>query len=83
MQTVTQSPTARKAFYASLADTHGVAFSTNGRYFFVSDANEWTELTSTDGLTLLGRIDLAEAQHLDDLLRGGPAAIACTRTGRS
>jgi len=50
-------------------------------YLFRKDGERRATLVSyTDpNLLLFGRVDLTDAQYLEDELRGGAAAIACSR----
>jgi hypothetical protein len=84
MATVTQTLTTSNlvARYTHLRGVAGIAFRTQDRRcFFVSEAAEMTELTNADlpALDLLGAVDLADAQYMEDLAAGGYAAIACSR----
>jgi hypothetical protein len=79
--TVLNAPTYRKCFFAHL---HGVAgtlakLDDNRIYFFHQDSGDLREVTSYDGLVVLGECGLAMAATVLDEMHGGMAKIACTR----
>jgi hypothetical protein len=80
---MTETATTRKAYRAHLYDQPGLLFQhANGRILFVEDATDRVtplELLDVNFLTVLGRCDLASAQRLDDLHRGGAVGVALGR----
>jgi hypothetical protein len=63
-------------------ETYGTATLVNGSgYLFRADGQRKAVLVSYRDvhLMLFGRVDLADAQYLDDEIRGGAAQIACRR----
>ena len=83
MATVAQTQPARKAYYAHLFHQAGMLFQhVDGRLMFLDEATDRISTVEPDMvnfLTVLGRVDVANTQRLDDLAHGGAAAIACTR----
>jgi hypothetical protein len=83
MATVADPTTTRKpkAFYAHYFDEPGALTKVAGSLYFVTDAGEVTEvaLDTLNFLTVLGAMQLADAQRIADLMNGGYAAIACGR----
>src|SRR5262245_36208616 len=86
MQNVTYLSTYRKrqavTHYAYLGDVYGTAELLTGTgYLFRAEGQRHTTLVSYKDpeLTLLGLVDVADAQHEVDMLVGGYAAVACTR----
>jgi hypothetical protein len=80
-QTQTRKPQAI-THYAYLGETYGTAELLNGSgYLFRADGERKATLVSYKDpeLTLLGLVDVADAQHDIDLLVGGYAAVACSR----
>jgi hypothetical protein len=79
----TTIPTASKAYFATLYDTHGVLTqdSTGVIWFLASDTQELTMVTPEMCPFLMphGEVGLAEAAALADARRGGYAKIATTR----
>ena len=75
--------------YASLtvngADLYGTAELTGGGYLFRQDGERQATLIRSQDvnrpyrLMLFGRVDLADAQYIDDEIRGGAAAICTSR----
>jgi hypothetical protein len=83
--TMTQTTTTRKpstAFYAILDETNGALTKVNGTMYFVGEDATITEITPAhiNFLVVLGAMQMSDAQRIDDLMAGGPAAIACSRT---
>ena len=71
-----------KAFYAHMFMDAGILTRVQGTLIFVRDedcAIIEVEPGMVNFLTVLGETTLADAQHLEDLMNGGPAAIACSR----
>jgi hypothetical protein len=73
--------------YASLTvkneEIYGTAELLNGSgYLFRQDGERRATLVSYKDVNLMlyGLCQVADAQYIDDELRGGPAAIACGRT---
>jgi hypothetical protein len=84
MRTVAEIPVTRKpvtTYYAHYFDQAGAVTKSAGALYFVTDDGEVTEiaLDTLNFLTVLGQMQLADAQRIADLLDGGPAAIACSR----
>ena len=85
MQTVLETPPTRKpakAFYAHLFMDSGILTKVGGTLIFVRDEDRAiieVEPGMVNFLTVLGEMTLADAQHIEDLLAGGAAAVACTR----
>ena len=70
------------AYYAFFDGVHGQALrESTGACWFFADSGGKILLHDTDAvaLQLLGRVDLATAQHVLDNRRGGRAQIAATR----
>jgi len=82
--TVPQNATTRKAYRAHLHDQPGLLFQdASGRILFLEDATDRVtplELVDVNFLAVLGRCDLASAQRLDDLVRGGAVGVALSRS---
>jgi hypothetical protein len=84
MTSVTQ-PTIKakpRAFYAHLDDQAGLLTKVNGTLFFmVPETGDITEIEAehTPFLTVLGQVDVAMAQWMEDMVAGGYAAKACNR----
>jgi hypothetical protein len=73
--------TAKIQHYAYYNDDYGIARLVGGGYYFTPEVGESRLVSYKDvNLMLLGRIDLADTQHTDDLSAGGYAAIACSRS---
>jgi hypothetical protein len=76
---------ARIQHYASLLvgdnEVYGVATLVPGGYTFRPDDRREVRLVSYKdaALMLYGRCELADAQYIDDEIRGGAAAVACSR----
>jgi hypothetical protein len=85
MATLLELTPPRKPFvvrYATLHDEPGYAILTPAReVLFVDHDAHFTALGAGDApaLVLLGDVDLAEKQNVLDTLRGGAAAVACSR----
>jgi hypothetical protein len=62
-------------------EVYGVATLIAGGYTFRPDDSRAVRLVSYRDVNLMlyGRCDLADAQYIDDELRGGPAGVACSR----
>ena len=71
MVTVLETPTTRKAqaFYATLYGVNGVLTKPSSTVLF---------LDTTSG-AVLGAVESAMAQYLEDMAAGGRAALACGR----
>jgi len=69
------------SFLINDVEVFGVATLIAGGYTFRPDDHLGVRLVSykDPNLMLFGRVDLADAQYLDDEIRGGAAAIACGR----
>jgi hypothetical protein len=87
MATVTDLTTYRKpqavTHYAYLGDVYGTAELLNGSgYLFRAEGERKATLVSYKDpeLLLLGLVQAADAQRVADLMSGGYAAIACSRT---
>jgi hypothetical protein len=82
MQTVPETTPTRKprAYYAHLYDQSGALTKVSGVLYFVTD-DEIVEVEPAmlNFLTVLGEMTLSNAQRIEDLMQGGPAAIACSR----
>jgi hypothetical protein len=70
----------RKAFYATFYDEPGAVCKVAGALYFVTDVDviEVT-LDTLNHLVILGQMQMSDAQHIADLMDGGPAGIACSR----
>jgi hypothetical protein len=81
MATVAQTQPLGKVFYAHLFDTAGALVKVNGILTFVGDDGSVLDVepSMVNWLTVLGQMDLADAQHYADLLAGGVPWIACRR----
>jgi hypothetical protein len=80
MQTVPETRTPAKAFYAHLYDKAGALTKVNGTLYFVTDDDiVEVEPSMLNFLTVLGAMELSDAQRIEDLMHGGSAAIACRR----
>jgi hypothetical protein len=83
MATVAQTPTVRKAFYATLYDDqHGVLGKLDdGRiYFFAADGQIIDyEPEMAPWVCIFGEVGLVEAQKLADIRHGGHWKVACDR----
>lgn len=62
-------------------EVFGVATLIAGGYSFRPDDSRAVRLVSYKDVNLLlfGRCDLADAQYIDDEIRGGAAKVACSR----
>jgi hypothetical protein len=85
MQSITfQTPRSKqpsKAFYAHYYDQPGSLVKIRGILTFVGEDGLVSAIEPADVnfLTVLGQMEMADAQRLDDLMHGGAAAIACSR----
>jgi hypothetical protein len=81
MATVRETTPPRKAFYAHYFDEAGAITKVAGCLYFVSEAGEVTEVEpdTLNFLTVLGLMQMADAQRIDDLMNGGYAGVACSR----
>jgi hypothetical protein len=70
-----------KAYYAHYYDEAGAIVKQAGCLYFVSDAGEVLEVEpeTLTFLVVLGQMQLADAQHIADLMNGGPAGVTCSR----
>jgi hypothetical protein len=82
MQTVAQSPTPSKVFYAHLFDQAGALVCVNKVIYFVGEDGTIVEVepAMVNFLVVLGEMQTADAQRIEDLLAGGYAGVACSRT---
>jgi hypothetical protein len=78
---VTNTQTPRKCYYAHLDDQPGALTKLAGTLYFVSESGEVIEVEpeALNFLTVLGQMQLADAQRIEDLMNGGPSGIACSR----
>jgi hypothetical protein len=84
MQTVTEIPTSRKptAFYAQLHGLSGVITKPGDAVLFLEhESGAVVTVTQADAphLMVLGEVTSSMQQYIDDMARGGYAAIACSR----
>jgi hypothetical protein len=81
MATVAQTTPPSKVFYAHYFDEPGAVVKQAGSLYFISESDEVieVEISTLNFLTVLGQMQLADAQHIADLLNGGPAGVACSR----
>ncbi len=72
---------APKVFYAHFYETSGVLAKVNGALVFCGDDDTITEVEPSDSnfLVVLGEVAVAETQAVCDRVRGGYAAVACSR----
>ena len=81
MATVPETRPAAKAFYAHLDNEAGALTKVGGTLYFVTDDDIMeVEPSMINFLTVLGAMELADAQRIEDVMHGGYAAIACSRT---
>jgi hypothetical protein len=84
-QTITfQAPSSKqpsKAFYAHYYDQPGCLVKIRGILTFVGEDGLVSAIEPADVnfLTVLGQMEMADAQRIDDLMNGGSASIACSR----
>jgi hypothetical protein len=81
MATVVNAPTYRKCFFAQLHGLSGTLAKLDDDriYFFHQETGDLREVTSYDGLVVLGECGLAMAATILDDMHGGAAKIACSR----
>ena len=84
MQSVTDSIPSRKpaAFYAQLHGLSGVITKPGDAVLFLEhESGAVVTITQADAphLVVLGEVETAMAQSLDDMASGGYAAVACSR----
>ena len=81
MATLVNPPTYRKCFFAQLHGISGTLAKLVDEkiYFFHQESGDLREVTSYDGLVVLGEIGLGMAQMVLDEMHGGAAKIACSR----
>ena len=81
MAIIANSPTYRKVFFAQLSGISGTLAQLDDQrvFFFHPDSGDIREVTSWDGLVVLGECGVANAQYILDEMRGGLAKIACDR----
>ena len=84
MQNVLETTTTSKpsrAYFAHYFDEPGALTKVAGTLYFVTDAGEVTEvaLDTLNFLTVLGAMQMADAQRIEDLMNGGYAGVACSR----
>jgi hypothetical protein len=80
MATVLETPTPRKAYFAHYYDEAGAVTKVAGSLYFVTETEVTeVEMDTLTFLVVLGQMQMADAQRIEDLLNGGPAAIACGR----
>ena len=73
---------APKAFYAHLDDQAGALVRVNGILYFVAEDSTIVEVepAMVNFLCVLGEMTLADSQRIADLMAGGYAGVACSRT---
>jgi len=81
MATVVNPPTYRKCFFVQLHGLSGTLAQLDDDriYFFHQESGDLREVTSYDGLVVLGEVGLSMAQVVLDEMHGGCARIACSR----
>ena len=81
MATVANPPTYRKCFFAQLHGLSGTLAKLDDDriYFFHQESGDLREVTSYDGLVILGECGLAMAATILDEMHGGAARICTTR----
>ena len=81
MATVPETPTPSKAFYAHVFDQAGAICRINKIIYFVADDGGVVEVEPSmmNFCTVLGEMQRADAQRLADLMKHGPAGVACSR----
>jgi|GraSoiStandDraft_45_1057281.scaffolds.fasta_scaffold227751_3 hypothetical protein len=84
MATVTDPATTRKpkAYFAHYLGLSGAIVKPADHVLFIdAESGAAVRLTEADyaNLTVLGEVGNSALQHLEDRLRGGSVAIACTR----
>ena len=86
MATLPETTKPRKpaqAFYCTFHGLSGVLVMPNDVVWFLEpESGATTVITSprdTPHLVVLGAVDVAMVAYLEDMARGGPAAIACSR----
>jgi hypothetical protein len=82
MDNVTDTQKPCKAFFATLYDEHGILIKINGIIHFFRTADAAIidyEPDMAPWVTILGDVDICDAQLMKDRLAGGYARIACTR----
>ena len=82
MASVTQTPIPRKVFYAQFHGLSGVLIRPADRVLFLEhESGAVVTITTADepDLVVLGAVDTAMVQYLDDMAAGGYAAVACSR----
>ena len=81
MATVVNPPTYRKCFFAQLHGLSGTLAKLDDDriYFFHQESGDLREVTSYDGLVVLGECGLAMAATILDDMHSGAAKIACSR----
>jgi hypothetical protein len=77
----TQTSKPSKAYFAHYFDEAGALTKVGASLYFVTDSGEVTEVEpeTLNFLTVLGQMQLADAQRIEDVMNGGAAAIACSR----
>jgi hypothetical protein len=81
MATVAETRPVSKAYYAHYYDEAGAITKVAGCLYFVSDAGEVIEVEpeTITFLVVLGQMQMADAQRIEDLMNGGYAGVACSR----
>jgi hypothetical protein len=81
MATIANFPTYRKVFFCQLHGLAGTLAQLDDAkvYFFHPDSGDIREVTSYDGLVILGEVGLSMASYILDEMRGGLAQAVCTR----
>jgi len=81
MATVVNAPTYRKCFFAQLHGLSGTLAKLDDDriYFFHQESGDLREVTSYDGLVVLGEVGLSMAQRVLDEMHGNAARICTTR----
>jgi hypothetical protein len=79
--TVAQTTKPSKAYYAHYYDEAGAIVKQAGCLYFVSEGGEVIEVEpeTLTFLVVLGQMQMADAQRIEDLMNGGPAGVACGR----
>jgi len=81
MQTLPRGDRNIKAFYCVLFDQNGMLSKLDGTIYFFGDDGSIVEYEPdmANYCTVLGEAAIADTQAIMDKIRGGAAAIACSR----
>jgi hypothetical protein len=81
MATVAQTTKPSKAYYAHYYDEAGSIIKVAGCLYFVSDAGEVIEVEpeTLTFLVVLGAMQTADAQRIEDLMNGGAVGVCLSR----